>query len=318
MLDGHSDVVIDAVCDRLELLFSNEVFPTHPLDRVVTGYTDFIIPFEKYEGHPSRKAQQGRWRIVSSLSLVDQLVERVFYTDFVEPVKEDYPSSGVCIGISFTDEGTDEFARSIPVDNLYSTDVSGFDRSQDASYIRACVDRRLATLPSGMEKLRKAIRRHNECMMHPVFAVPTRGAAELYISTRPKCMLSGRYVTTFFNSDIRMDLAFLAQASYAKACGDDCLEVHADDNIVERYSELGYKLRQPQLMKAEQIEFCSHSYSRGPNHASLSSWPKALHKLVTRPVTPELVEAFLHEIRHNSNLPHIASVLLEDGVLHFA
>jgi hypothetical protein len=318
VLNGHREVVVSAVRERLELLFSDDQFPDDPFDRVVRGYTDFVIPFEKYEGHPSRKAADGRWRIVCSLSLIDQLVERVFYTDFVNPVKEDYPFSGVCIGISFTDEGTDEFARNIPTQDLYSTDVSGFDRSQDASYIRACVDRRLVTLPNGMEKLSRAIRRHNECMMHPVFAVPTRGHAELYVSSRPKCMLSGRFVTTFFNSDIRMDLAFLAGASYAKACGDDCLEVHKNPAIVERYSELGYKLREPLLMKSDQIEFCSHSYKRGPNSASLSSWPKALHKLVTRPVTPELVEAFLHEVRHNPNLPDIARVLMEDGVLHFA
>jgi hypothetical protein len=314
-------VIVEATVDRLYKLFTADNFPDDPLDRVTMGFVDFVLPFEKFEGHPKRKAVDGRWRIVTCLSLVDQLVERVLYTDFVRAVKDSYPHSGVVIGIGFTDDCAKEFASIIPKKGVYSTDISGMDRSLDATYVRACVKRRQDTLGSGFDSYKLAMSRHNECMLDPVFAVDTpTGRSKLFVGCKPKGMLSGRYVTTYFNSDIRVDMAHLAGADFVKATGDDCLERHEDGvNLISVYKELGFVLRDPVLLDGSMIEYCSHTYreSKGWKPA-LSSWPKALHKLCSRPVTSEYVDIFLHEVRHNTQYDEFKELLSLKGVLHLA
>lgn len=320
MLDDNREVVVEAAIARLELLFSNASFPEDPWTRVLEGWFDPVMPFEKFEGHPSRKARERRFRIVTCLSLVDQLVERVLYSDFVNVVKEDFPNSGVVIGIGFTDTQSRMFAEVAARDGLYSTDISGMDRSLDASYPRACIERRCDDLGPGFSAYKRAMRRENECTLDPVFAVLDYSCARLYVGERPKGMLSGRFVTTYFNSDMRCDMAFLAGAQSVKACGDDCLEFHDDGaNLVDTYSSLGFKLRDPLRLDDKQIEFCSHSYDANRGWVcSLSSWPKALHRLCTRKVGQVHIDAFLHEVRHNENFAELSDLIHTPGVLHLA
>lgn len=320
MLAQHKELVVDAVVERLRLLFTAEL-PDGPMDRVNRGFVDFVLPFEKFEGHPSRKARDGRWRIVTGLSLVDQLVERVLYSDFVETVKEAYPRAGVVIGIGFTDEMAYEFCESLNRRNLWSTDVSGMDRSLHASYLRECVERRLRVLPiSGFDSYRRAVRSHNECLLDPVFAVTTHGHARLYVSYEPGGMLSGRFVTTYFNSDMRIDMAYLAGASGARATGDDCLENHdkTEAEIVKAYDDLGFKLRDPVLI-TDDVFYCSHRFIKSKSwKPALDSWPKALHKLASRKINYDLIDVFLHEVRHNDNYHELKSLLEEEGAVHLA
>jgi hypothetical protein len=288
----------------------SDEFPSDPLQRVVEGYCDFVTPFEKFEGHPARKAVDGKWRIVTCLSLVDQLCERFFYTDFIRNVKESYPNSGVTIGIGFTDQMAKSFCRLIPK-GVYSTDISGMDRSIDATYVnqnvRSCVER----LPHGCSKLSRAMYRHNDCMLDPVFALDTySGRSRLYVGTGPKGMLSGRYVTTFFNSRSRVDMAFLAGATFVRACGDDCLEQHLPGvDLVKVYEGLGFVLRNPQYLNGSLIEFCSHTFRSPEFKPELSSWPKALYKLATRKTTLEQKLAFLYEVRHHPRYVEFKKVI---------
>jgi hypothetical protein len=318
VLDKHRRLIVNGAVHRI-LILGNRDLPEDPLERVLEGFADFVIPFEKFEGHPARKARDGKWRIVSCLSLVDQLVERVLYSDFIDPVKEDYPNSGAVIGIGFTDELSRQFCETIP-DGVYSTDISGMDRSLHASYVRACVERKIETLGPRFIKYKRVMRAHNECMLHPVFAVPTKNSrAQLFVGHEPKGMLSGRFVTTFFNSDIRVDMAYLAGASFVKACGDDCLEKHdcTDAELIAKYERLGFKLRDPELLTERLIKFCSHSFRRADDYkASLDSWPKALHKLASRPILQSHVAAFLYEVRHNPEYAELAGLLAKEGVLH--
>jgi hypothetical protein len=321
VLDDNRKVVVDAVVDRLELLFSDNEFPEDPWERVKGGWFDPVMPFEKFEGHPERKAALNRWRIVTCMSLIDQLVERILYNDFVEPVKEDFPNSGVVIGIGFTDMQGKEFAESVAREGLLSTDISGMDRSLDASYPRACIARRCDALPSvGFDRYRRAMHRQNECTLDPVFAVLTFGRAELYVSPEPKGMLSGRFVTTYFNSEMRTDMAFLTGASFVRACGDDCLEFHEDpSDIPAKYRDLGFTVRDPVVLDERHIEFCSHSYDKGNDwKPALTSWPKAMHRLCTRTINQVHVDAFYYEVRNNMNLLEMRHALEEPGVLHLA
>jgi hypothetical protein len=242
------------------------------------------------------------------------------YSDFVASVKEDFPNSGVVIGIGFTDMQSKLFAEGVAKDGLCSTDISGMDRSLDASYPRACLKRRCSSLKGRYYAYKRAMWRQNECTLDPVFVVLDYGPAVLYVGEKAKGMLSGRFVTTYFNSDMRCDMAYLAGAEEARACGDDCLEFHVDGaNLVDIYAELGFKLRDPVCLDKRHIEFCSHSYDADRDwKSSLTSWPKALHRLCTRKINDVHVEAFLYEVRHNENFADLHDIVRTPGVLHFA
>lgn len=317
-MESAGPQIIEAATDRLVLLFG-DTFPDSPIARIRLGYQDFVKPFLKNEPHPSRKSKSGGWRIVICLTLVDQLVERVLYTNFINAVKYAYPGPGVVIGIGFTDEQSLQFNKSLDrTKPMMSTDVEGWDRSVDETWTHEFAERRRRALPStGFIRYGVAITRNNEIMVDPVYIVDVGGdETHLYMRGSPGGIISGRLLTNFMGGDIRLEVAFQAGAEYAKACGDDCIEVHANQaSVVERYRKLGFKLRKPVKLKDTELEFCSHEYSKDSNYKPrLTSWPKAFHKLLTRKVDSVQVRAFLYECRNNENFEALRGYVEE----HFA
>jgi len=314
--------LFDAVLKRLEkILYSND-FPDNPVDLYKQGYHDLVCPFEKWEPHPSRKAKDGRWRIVNCLSVTDQLVERVLLTPAVDAVKSAYPESGAVIGIGFTDEHVSNFANrvvSYPTPG-YTDDVQGWERSLDDSYVKQASEMVASRLiePEKHTRLLRAIGRHAFMITNPLFLVPTSDNSMFELVTRASSggMLSGSYLTTLYNTLCRLDVAYLAGADRARASGDDCIDHSSKtrSELIASYAKLGYTLRDVEEVTRNRFSFCSHTMyrdSKGLWHASLDSWPKMLYKALTRPCTREREAAFHYELRNNENYTHLVEVLEE-------
>jgi hypothetical protein len=78
--------------------------------------------------------------------------------------------------------------------------------------------------------------------------------------------ISGSYMTTLSNCCGRYGVAIMAGASTARAVGDDCIEVYplgtTVEEVKEKYSELGYVLRDTYEALPNKFSLTSHDYDK--------------------------------------------------------
>jgi hypothetical protein len=294
---------------------------------VKEGLHDVVTPFEKWEPHPERKSRLGKWRIVNCLSVVDQIIERVILGPAIEEVKYRYPSSGAVIGIGFSDEHSTKFANEVDrtsavtgVDGK-STDVAGWERTLDRSYIQMDAEMIAGRLknPKQHRNLIRLIRLHALMITNPLFLVPnmTDNVYELVARSVPGGMLSGSFLTTMYNTLARLDVSYLAGSLASKASGDDCLEwsKYTEEEMVSEYKALGYELRDITPINQDEFHYCSHTmYREGGGFVSaLDSWVKALYTALSKPITLEREAGFKFEVRHNKNRDALIKALSDFG-----
>jgi hypothetical protein len=109
------------------------------VELVQGGFADPVRLFIKEEPHSIAKCEKKRWRLISSVSIVDKLVEYVLFK--IQNQKEidnwrDIPSSP---GFGFSQELVElldsEVRGELLKGKLRSSDVLGFDFSQDGTEI---------------------------------------------------------------------------------------------------------------------------------------------------------------------------------------
>lgn len=269
------------------------------------------MPFEKGDTHPTRKATMGKWRIVVSLSLIDQLVERALISPVLNLIKDAYPSSNAVIGIGFSDEQATEFGTKCDEmpRPLYSSDVEGFEKVHGRTYIRHNAEMVIAKIRNGGKytKLAKALLFHANMITNPVYLIPSLDGTFWRLIVRGEVggMLSGSFFTTLYNTMTRQEAAALAKALDSQSSGDDCIESHdcTPGELIEKYAKLGFKLRDVVEIPHGRVEFCSHIFSKGNSGwtARLTNWSKALYNVLTKSVDQDQLFQFYYETRHNLN-----------------
>lgn len=87
----------------------------------------------KREPHPARKVREGRFRIITAVSVVDQLVERMLFGRVIDAFKSLFPSGSAMVGIGFSDELASAVAGEVLERShglrVVSGDISGWDSS---------------------------------------------------------------------------------------------------------------------------------------------------------------------------------------------
>jgi hypothetical protein len=275
------------------------------------GFSDLITPNEKDDVHPARKVLTGRWRIFCCPTLIDQIVERVLFTDAINAVKSDYPNSGATIGIGFTDEQTSEFCNKLVttcnMDHTKYSDVEKWESSLGRDYIKIAGDSVNDNMTNKENtKHMNAIRIHAMKITNPLYVVADKNNYYLWVRGQPGGMISGSFVTTLYNTLARLDVSYVAGADTATAAGDDCIEevTRTLEQHIIAYDELGYKLRD--LIKAPKgtVKFCSHTMKEvtpGNWQSTLDTWPKLLFNTLSKKVTPERFSGFVYELINSPN-----------------
>lgn len=288
MLDWAFDLVIQAVVERLHVLAA--VDPRRhgwgPSELVQRGLCDPVRLFVKQEPHTQLKIEQGRFRLISSVSLIDQLVERMLFgpqntmeiaTWFKIPSK---PGMGLA---------TEEQTRLLWNDLKYKhsnhpaaeADISGFDWSVQDWELWADLSMRieLGNFPDLMK--RAAVSRFY-CFMNSVFQL---SSGEMIEQEIPGLMKSGSYCTSSTNSRIRCLMAELIGAPWCIAMGDDSVEGWTPA-ATEKYAALGHTCKEyfPCSVRPDgslkEVNFCSHSFTdRG---SELTTWAKTLFRFLSR------------------------------------
>lgn len=309
--------------NRLQKMLEANFAVMSPEELVQQGLCDPIRLFVKREPHKQSKLDEGRYRLIMSVSLVDQLVARVLFQ--AQNKREialwrSIPSKPG-FGLS-TDEQVEDFVKSLahklavsPEDLITSwssllvpTDCSGFDWSvahwmlQDDMVIR---NRLTYDINEATHKLR-AVWLH--CISNSVLSLSD---GTLLAQRVPGVQKSGSYNTSSTNSRIRVMAAYHCGADWAIAMGDDALE--SVNSRLGEYKQLGFKVE-----VSGQLEFCSHIF-RAPDLAIPLNEKKMLYKLIygynpgngSVEVIKNYLDAcfsILNELRHD---PHSVQLLYQ-------
>ncbi|AGN49061.1 P1-P2 fusion [Maize yellow dwarf virus RMV] len=234
---------------------------------VQQGLCDPIRLFVKGEPHKQSKLDEGRYRLIMSVSLLDQLVARVLFQNQNKreialwraiPSKPGFGLSTDAQSREFVQNlakqcgvNTTELLANWPTYTV-PTDCSGFDWSvadwmlQDDMEVR----NRLTRNNTDLTKRLRAC--WLKCISNSVLCLSDGTLLAQRIAGIQK---SGSYNTSSSNSRIRVMAAYHCGATWAMAMGDDALE--SVDTNLDVYKTLGFKVE-----VSKQLEFCSHIFEK--------------------------------------------------------
>lgn len=232
--------IVEQVMYRLQLLATVDCCDLSAEERVKQGFCDPVRLFVKDEPHNREKINTGRLRLIMSVSLVDQLVERVLNFRLNQSEIRHWreiPSKGGSSMSKFEDRVV--IASWMKNRQMAEADISGFDWSVKEWELKADAQLRIALSPGADERWQRALLQRVDCLSLSVFSL----SDGRMIAQRTKgIQKSGSYNTTPSNSHIRVMLAYLAGAQEAIAVGDDGLEDFCS-SAVTSYEALGHPLK---------------------------------------------------------------------------
>lgn len=289
LLSKMEDDVARMATDRLRALADvpeAEFHKLSPVEIVRRGYADPIKLFVKNEGHDvETKIKTGRVRLISSVSLVDQIVERILSSKQNVAEKLIWEQCPSKCGIGFDDLTNRRFFQDVHRRGKRAeSDISGFDWSVNYWELLADVEMRVVLSCTPNDGIfARILRNRVRALACPVFALPD---GTLLAQTTPGVQKSGSFNTSPTNSRIRRLLAQLVGADWAVTAGDDCVEQEVADGKA-KYEALGRICKFYRVCDEESFEFCSRRYTA--KSAAPTSWLKGLFNVLSnRNVTEEL------------------------------
>lgn len=317
----HYDTVVGLVEDRLTLIENSRLQDVAGLTAgqlVKQGFTDEVRLFVKNELHSEHKVQQGRMRLIASISVVDQLVERVLNgPQNREEIRnwEVIPSKP---GMGLHDEGLESLEKQIKGFGEYavSSDISGFDWS--VSQWALDWDARVRAELCGAGALSHMFLIRATCLGLSRFVFSD---GEVWDQVVPGIQKSGSYNTSSTNSRIRVLLAWLVGVCcrYESRCiamGDDCVELAkaSPSELVDTYGQFGFALKE---VSRWPLEFCAYQFDLEGGFIPVR-WHKMLASvLATAPRDAahanELLVALSYELRHSPQADRALQIISASG-----
>lgn len=320
LIDTHSRMLVECAYERLMLLASGvDLSQATAVDLVENGYCDPVRLFVKQEPHSRRKMRQRRYRLISSVSITDQIIERLlfgFQNRYEISMWHSIPSKpGMGLSLeSQTNLLFSDIRAKANIRKAACADISGFDWSVQEWEFEAELYMRLKMMEPSLTdnpRLESAVRNRFACFSLSLFQLSD---GTLIAQLVPGIMKSGSYLTSSMNSRIRCLMAEIIGAPWCIAMGDDSVEGFVPD-AAEKYARLGHTCKQYDECPRdyddilESVEFCSHHMQEGLSF--LVPWPKTLYRylsvknpqfsdlkaeLGTNPIWPKL-EKYLESVQ---------------------
>jgi hypothetical protein len=299
LCDKHGMLVAEAVVERLQKLHdfdSTNPLYEDPAELVKAGLVDPVRLFVKQEPHTKEKALEERWRLISSVSVADELIERLLCHVQNEHEIDTWTTcpSKPGIGLSSDEQSKALFESVLPeLATAAEADVTGWDWSVKWWMFQLDIAARILLCGAkAKSSFAKVLHARVWCLARSVFSTSD---GRLFKQTVPGVMKSGSYLTSSTNSRMRVMLAYLIGALWAIAMGDDSLETFTE-GAVAAYARYGIKVKMFNRCGIDSFEFCSHRFKNGI--AVPLNWAKGLYRLLS--AVPELdrVEQFSDEYRH--------------------
>lgn len=264
----------DLVLDRVELMLLTspaELESMSRRQRIDAGFMDPVRVFVKNEPHKALKVQQGRFRLIMSVSLIDKMIEMLLTRHLYKLEILNWRRIPSKPGIGFTDEDNalvyeDIISSGLKMD---ASDMGGWDwsvkewmiKDEAENVVKLCVNPNLHWA--------HLVRAKAELECKTIFQFSDGVMVE---PTYPGIVNSGKLKTSRGNSWKRVRLADLVGSRKTIAAGDDCVESHVE-GALEKYTAFGVSLKEYVPVDGK-FEFCSRIYS------SCGSFPINAEKMI--------------------------------------
>jgi len=278
---------------------------------------DPIRLFVKNELHKKEKVQQGRMRLIASVSVIDQLVERVLFGEQNKAEIERWETIPSKPGMGLHDEGLEALIRCMEAfERPVQTDVSGFDWSVKEWSLDDDMEVRLRLAGAKKHGTYHAVcTQRYRALSLALFVLSDGSVWEQLI---PGIQKSGSYNTSSTNSRIRVMLAYIAGSKATIAMGDDNVEEFAE-GAQKAYARMGYPLKEyVETTLVQGIGFCGHVFRAVVQQCEPERWSRLLaNVLQVKPGTDlqaaEYTEQLRWNLRHSPVLGAVMSLLVRSG-----
>lgn len=328
---------------RISSISLEDLRELSPVELVEGGYCDPIRIFLKCEPHKvskryckvtKDKLQQQRWRIISSVSLVDEIVDRMLYGTQNRAEIANWSSTPSMPGVGFSDDNSAEkfFGDVIKPQKekwLMMLDFTGWDWGVKQGLLDA--DARIRSILCGGRDCDMFLKR--ACTIG--FSMFVLDNGEAWVQNVRGVMKSGWYCTSSTNSRARVLVSLRHAANQAKNKEerDFCLRsffvIAMGDDSVEEEHQGGYAPFRDALddwglrpdtdfdgrsVTFRDVEFCSHKFEldkHGKVKANLVNWKKSIAGFLFLPTNkklPEQIAGIRNALRHAPELPAVENM----------
>jgi len=324
-LDQYEHQIVDVAIERIILLGKGDIREMKPVELMQKGLVDPIRLFPKQEPHKQEKLEQGRVRLIASVSLLDNIVDRCIFglqnKHEIEKWKE-IPSKP---GMGFQKESVssliDYVKTHIPTPT--SIDSSHWDWSVQGWELNLCAEARILLM--GLEDkldpeskfIKNLIRNRYYAMSFSIFILPS---GEMWEQIDPNVMKSGLYITSSDNSRIGFliyQIALIIQKvehAGAMFAGDDTVGTLLRDMVAFYKESFGKVLKLQD--HGNDFEFCSQLFTNGSRY-SLNA-PKLVFNLLHKaraPIEQRMLdhEVFVNDLGDHPQVNYYNSLLERAG-----
>jgi len=310
-LSTYSSLLKTLVYARLQKLSQVEDSPQSAVQLVREGFCDPVRIFVKNEPHNPDKVAQGRLRLIASVSLVDQMCERILYgrQNMLEIDKWiDIPSKP---GMGLDDVSLKNlFQTWSMMSKPYEADMSGWDFSMQAWEMLWEADFRALLAGLSNTGFHRALRNRAKCEMTSLFMLSD---GRLISQNVPGKRCSGSYNTSAGNSRVRVMVGHLIGARSIFAMGDDSVEDCSDTDVkrcTAKYRELGHVCKMYEPCK-NGFEFCSTQIDsiNGVVQGFPKNWAKSTFRLLfTTKDYAERLNQYAYEMRWHPQVDSLVEI----------
>jgi len=314
----HELFIQQLVVERLDRLYkmSDTIHSYNSHELIVLGLADPVRVFVKNEVHTEKKIQSGKVRLICSVSIVDQLVERVLFAaqNRAEIQECDYIPSKPGFGMlepSAVNQMRAYVRMLRHIGPCVCTDMSTWDFTmQEWEYAAEFRMRAILCCATPADAWYHMAQSRIVCLSNSVYVLSD---GRLFMQAGKGIMKSGSYLTSSTNSRVRALCAFLNDFSPSMTMGDDCVEVCDDISmLVAHYAKLGHIVKDLSPVPEDVFEFCSHSIGR--DTIIPTNWIKMTINFLLKGDYEELsVRQYKSELK-DAPIGAVRAVLIKAGV----
>jgi hypothetical protein len=288
------------------------------------GWCDPVRVFVKQEPHTSTKLKQERYRLIMSVSVVDQIIDRLLFSSQNSKEIDNWATLSAKPGMGLTDAHVETLAAHVTKlskgKKIAETDMSAWDWTvpdwlMDMDMYRRLMLAENANMLFDVDRLEKFLDKENfedmqvpemaavllsqvtldlksmivnryACLKHKVFSLSDGTLIQQRI---PGIQVTGSLNTSSTNSAMRIMLAYTVGVPWIIAMGDDAVEGQCQDNagVKKRYEAYGFKCKMyHERTLAEGFSFCSTWFYQTPFgwRARAESWPRTFYRMLNAKV----------------------------------
>lgn len=329
VLDGYGTFVWQQVVASFNaaIRHGDNVFKMTPVELVKNGICDPVKVFIKEEPHSTKKVLAGKWRLISSVSLQEQIKTRLLCNRQNKAEIANWEVCASAAGMGLDDYGlsvlTATWKQFLEVGKPSETDVENWDWTMPYWELLADAERRIALARADKGSVFAFLMKVQAyCVANSVFVLPDgrmfaqilMGGQQSGHGNTSSTNCAARIIATLRARQLAKKPLLINGKLEIKAMGDDTVEVTGAngnkvrltlDELLRGLEASGHKVK---MVKANDriagLNFCSHVW-REDGTAYPERPVKTLYRLLARkhsdPTYPELRAQLLWFLRHSAS-----------------